>query len=381
MSKKGRADEELSRLRERLRASLPPDDLPYDLRWARRVLEGEEAAPPEVVRDDVVAALTEELVERLQSDVLTRLAASGHKTVSKAARTGLYRLRSQKVAVEVPSPMEPPRTGSGLLQEAELTALLTMYDSRGQRLIFLGMPASKGILLHQARISSAHGLLDFETYSSTRGRYHQLVQRVREQMLAGEVSRAQAHWFVEEAARLSRQKARGIPEGYAAASQLLGAPPPGEHPALAIAPAQAGPEELVALLEERALSLWVPERAFLRKLDLQLQEVATSRIVVDERQRSAQMAAVIERSVAEYHTPDRIAAARRLLLDTAHLLSLVGGPADRVRQAADLYLQPAEQLCTHPLPRAFLQRLIRRAQDREPPPERRSEGGLLLPGR
>ncbi len=109
MSKKGRAEEELSRLRERLRASPPPDDLPYDLRWARRVLAGEEAAPPEVVRDDVVAALIDELVERLQSDVLTRLAASGHRTVSKAARTGLHRLRSQKVAVELGSSMPPAR--------------------------------------------------------------------------------------------------------------------------------------------------------------------------------------------------------------------------------------------------------------------------------
>jgi hypothetical protein len=68
-----------------------------------------------------------------------------------------------------------------------------------------------------------------------------------------------------------------------------------------------------------------------------------------------------------------------LLLDSAHLLSLGGGPASLARQAADLYLlQPAE-LCAQPFPRAFIERVVRQGSTETP--ERRSDGGLVLPPR
>ncbi len=388
MSKK-RGDDEIRRLREQLVAASSAEgsaasELPYDLRWARRVLLGEEAVAPEVLREEVAEALCDELVARTESAILTRLAGDAHRTVAKTARTGLHRLRSHKVSVAMPPPSEAAPRGTGRIEE-EIAArgILGSYDTRGQRPIWLATPSARGFLLHQARISSEHGLIGFESYTTTRKKWKALAARLSEMMLVAEVEGELAHWFIEEAARRCQQLQHGLPERFVAASQLLGPPPEREHPALALEPG-GGPEELLALLDERSLAAWLPEQRTMERLVLRLNEIATSRIVVDDRQRAAQSSAAIERAIDEYFSEERCQASRRLLLDTAHLLAIVGQPATAAaaRAAAELFAGPRAALLAHPLPRALFDRVLSPARDRAGgAPERRSEGGLILPGR
>jgi len=306
-----------------------------------------------------VAALVEELAERLQSDGLTRLAGSANKLVSKAARKGLHRLRSHKVAVEVPVPQEAPRTGTGLLEEAELAGSSACTMAAGSACF--GSPHRRaGASCSTRRASPPRTASSISrptaaraaATSSSPSASASTCSRPSAPRPGALVHRGGGPALAPALARRAR--------GHASASQLLGAAPRIEHPALAIEPAEVEPAKLLALFEERALSGWLPERSFLQRLDLKLQEVATSRIIVDERQRAAAVSAALELAVVEYHTPERISASRRLLLDTAHLMSLVKGPAALARAAADLFLLPPEKLCAHPLARAFLERLVRR---------------------
>jgi hypothetical protein len=386
MSKKRSVVDEAVKIRGQLKEADPAaGGLAYDLRWAARTLAGEEVAPPEVLAEELLLALTEELAERKRGDTLTRLASSSHRSVAKAARTGLHRLRSHKVGVDVPVPAPEPHTGTGLLAVSTTRGLVTMYDGRGERAIWLAAPSAKGIYLHQGRISAANGLLDFETYSSTRRKFRKLVEQVRTRMVAEYVETAVAHWFIEEAAQRGQRAQRGLPEGYAAASQLLGPPPEGEHPALGITAAAVSDETLLDLFQERALGSWLPESDFVRRVLLRLQEVATSRLLVSASQGTEQLSAVLGRAVEEYHTAQRCATARRILLDTAHLFA-AGGCGDKAalaRAAADVYEGPRGQVVTHPFLRRFIERALP-AQPRGggPPPEAKTtEGGLIMPGR
>ncbi len=386
MTKKRPPTGEVSRLREQLTGAADAE-LPYDVRWAQRILAGEGVPPPEVLRRELIEALVGELVARTAADALASLAACAQREVSKAARTGLHRLRTQKVDVAVPSPAAEPRSGTGLLESQEPLALITPYDGSNQRAIWLTTPEERGLVIHQARISAARGLVEFISYEATRRKYRELAAHVREQVIVAEVPAPTALWFIEEAARVCREQQRGVPESYLAASRILGAPPVQEHPGLAVAPAEAPPSELLRLYQDRSLSYWLPERDFVQSLLLRLQEIATSRIVVDDRQRRAQIAATIERGLDEYYTPARIAACRRVLLDTTHLLSARGWSelAGYARQAAELFAGPRAALIAHPFARAFLERVIDSVEERQPaeeaPPERKSDGGLILPPR
>jgi hypothetical protein len=384
MSKKRSGDDEIRRLREDLaRAEGSTSDLPYDLRWAKRVLLGEEVAAPEVIREEVVEALVGELVSRTEAAILSRLAGGSQRAVAKAARTGLHRLRSHKVSVTLPAPAPEQATprGTGLIEEESTPrGLLGPYDTRGQRPIWLALPSARGLLLHQAKVSAEHGLIGFESYSTTRRKFRTLRERLAEMMAIAEVEGTVAHWFIEDAARRCQQIQHGLPEQYAAASQLLGAPPGGEHPALSLEPPPGTPD-LRAILELRALAAWVPDQRFMERLVLRLQEIATSRIVVDERQRAVQSAAAIESALDEYLSEQRCQASQRILLDSAHLLSLLGDPAaaSLTRAAADLFGGARKELLVHPLLRAWIDRVLKPVRDREPRPEQRSEGGLILP--
>jgi hypothetical protein len=384
MSQKRPFTSEALRIQEQLRStSLASADLPYDIRWALRVLNGEEAEPPEVLRQEVLLGLAEELIARKAIKTLDWLARLKQKNVAKAARTGLHRLRSQKIEIEIPISSFREQSGTGTLSRtAALRGLITLYDSRCQRMLWLTQEATQGILIHQARVSAEHGLLGFDSWRTGRRRYKELSERISERLPTAEVEIQTVRWFIEDAVQLSHATEHGLPEGYASASQLLGPAPDGAHPALSIEPAQVSNEILLGLLELRELQPWLPDRDFVRSWLLRIDEVATSRILVDEHQRSIQIGNTIERATADYFNAARCRTSRRILLDTAHFFGLKGrmGEAASARTAADLFELPPERLIAHPFPRAFIERSI---APRTRPPKKEEvelESGLILPG-
>jgi hypothetical protein len=375
---------DIAKIRAQIVSSSLDAELPYDLRWAVRALQGVQAPPPEVLGPELVTALTEELVARRAVELLDRLARTPHKAVAKAARTGLHRLRSQKMEVEIPAPPPEQHGGTGQITAGQsLQGVVSMYDARLQRVVWMTHEAPRGILLHQARISAEHGLLDFEAFSTTRRKFKQLYAKIGERMTVAKVDPQIARWLIEDASRRGQEAKRGIPDGYARASQMLGPAPQADHPALAIAPAAAGEELGPRLFGMRELAAWLPDQDFVRSVALRLEEVATSRIVIDDRQRQSQLASALDRAVGEYHTAERCRTARRLLLDTTHLLASVGRLEDAalVRAAADIYAQPPEKVAADPLPRLFLERVLapRRPKPAEEAEPVTAEGVIVSP--
>lgn len=364
-----------------------------DLQWALKALNGEDAPPPgEAVRPEVAYALVEELVELKKAGVLEHLAQVKHKTVSKAARMGLHRLRSKKVAAQVPTQSAQRPSGTGMAIQQELRSLVSIYDGRWDRLVWLADDAPSGVQVYQARVSALHGLMDFRSGSTSRKEYRARIKEIRQDLGGDLIDRDQAIWFVQEAAQRCRDEERDLPVAYTKASRVLGHALQGDHPALSVEPAAVEPHELIEILELTELRYWLPERMFLQRLALKLSEVATSKVIINEQQRAEQFSNHLDRAMEEYFTVDCCAACRRLLLDTAHLFLVRDRPtqASRLRAAAELFASDPEEVVTHPLARTFLERLVRlpadqSAEDEEgedqAAPETKTEGGLILPGR
>ena len=390
MAPKYSFSDEVATIQHQLQNASPDSTMPYDLRWAYRILCDEDIPPPEIVRAEVVSALAEELVVRKAAETLSRLAKLSHRVVAKAARTGLHRLRSQKIGIEIPATIVSGPSGTGLIAAAQgLQGLLSMYDSHGQRVVGLTQPATKGIIVHQACISAEFGLLEFESWTSSRRQYKQLIEKLRGHLAIEFVDLQLAHWFLEDGAKRCQEAKRALPKGYVRASQSLGPPPSGQHPALAIPPVSANHEDLLGLFQLRELARWLPDQEFMQRLILRLQEVATSRVVLDERQRADQLKTSIERAVPEYYTPSRCVTCRRILLDTAHLLAVGNRTSDAslARAAADLFALPLEQLIAHPFAQKFIDRILKpkesapKEEDKKEIEETQLAGGLILPGR
>jgi hypothetical protein len=389
MSKKPPPPKDIARIRQLLAADTVPDEhASADLLWARKRLAGDPTAPPgEAVRPEVAYALVEELAQRQEADSLAGLAKLQHRTISKAARTALHRLRSQKVEVDVPT-QEERSAGTGQPIQQGIQSLVTIYDGRWERLVWIGQDAPSGVLVYQCRVSALSGLIDFRAGSTTRREFRGRARSIRLELGGEMLETPTALWFIEDAVRRSRATGRSLPEAYAKASQSMGEVAQGEHPGLAVAPSGCTASRMLELLELQELRFWSPDGTFLRQTQLKLDEIATSRLVLNPGQRQQQIDAVLERAMAEYYTPARCEACRQVLLDTAHLVGLKGTAAADLRAAADLFEQPPERVAAHPFARGFIERLVRPGEREETEGEGDDEGdggssegsGLIVPG-
>ncbi|MCC6749451.1 MAG: hypothetical protein IT371_17435 [Deltaproteobacteria bacterium] len=348
-------------MQERLQQPRGESAWPADLAWAHEVTRGELAAPPTEVDEEVVQALLAELLVRERTEHLAWLAGLPHRGVAKAARTALHRLRSQKVAVEVPVPAEAALPSAPAPSEGEaLAGMVSMYDGHGQRLVWLAEPGRKGLLLHWARASARTGLLEFTTGRVNRRTLRQDLQALQKQVSAVPVTADEARWFIHDAARRCEALGRGLPSTFLRASSLLGPAPRTPHPALTLPATQVSEEKLLALFELRELRAWVPESEPLRRLMLKLQELATSRLVISDEVRAEQVRALVDQAVADYFTVERCAAARTVLLDTAHLLAAQGRSEEALaaRGAAELFVHPGPEVGASAFARKHVERVL-----------------------
>jgi hypothetical protein len=389
MSKKSPPRRNIERIR-RLLGEWPqdPDAESADVRWARRVITGGDAAPPgEALRPEVAYAVVEQLVDEEASERLGLLARTEHRLVSKAARTALHRLRSKKLAVDVPSQTGTRPTGTGQQVQQRLKSLATIYDALWERLVWVAQDGPSGVAVHHARLSAMYGLVDLQTGETSRRQYRsaarELMSEVNGEMVPGE----DALWLIQDAVRLRLALGRSLPAGYTRASQALGPELPGLHPALALPAGDVPTPALTGIYDIPELAAWGPDVETLRRVALQLDQVATSRLVLDENQRQQQTSAVLARAAAEYFTAERCAGARRVLLDTAHLLSIRGRGRDAVlvRRAADVFDASPEQVAESPLAFRFFEHRLRvpKAEESEahPAPPTDRSGGIIIPGK
>lgn len=360
MVKTRSSNNEIKEMRELLQGSGSVDGL-EDLSWARAVVQGEQPPPPATFHPDLIAALIEELVARGNPEPLSWLATLSVKPLAKAARTGLHRMRSRKVDVAVPTGSDSPLRSVATGETSELPGLITAYDGRNQRMIWCTDEAPKGLMVWEARTSSKNGLIDFRPGKGSRKTYRQLMHEVKEKIEAVKVDASVARWLIHDAAKRCEKTKRGLPNQFLRASQEFGAAPKTDHPALSIAPkTDASSEELCTLYDLPVLRGWYPGREPLYQLVMKQQEILSSQVIVDDKQRDEQFASALDKCVEDYYDASRTLEARQIVLDTAHFLSASNDPenAALARQAVDLYDRSPAELAQHPFARKLIERAL-----------------------
>ena len=404
MSKKRKSGQFIEEFRRILTSEEENAGWPEELIWARAFLAGGDAPPPGAMDQEVVSALISELIERQDNDRLTVLASSPHNKVAKAARTALHRLRSHKVEVKAPR-AAPRQRGSGVAhgRSSMPESMATFYEPDWRRHVFLLDPDVRGsVNVFWARVSARAGLTDLELLRSlTRKELREMTDRFKDAVQLVPIQRAEAHWLIAASADLCRQSGHTLPGGHATMTTMVGASPSGDHPAQALEPAgDAEREELLELYEGEELRSWVPDQMLMQRMVMRLQEVTTSQLVLDEQQRRARITDIVDSTLGEIFDETGLAAGRQVMLDTAHLAASLGQArrASLFRTASDLFLLPPERAVVNPFVRHYLERLLRMDvllaganqappealapldEDADSPDEKRSPGGIILPG-
>jgi hypothetical protein len=369
-----------------------------DIRWARAILDGARNEPPGVVDTGLAAALVDALVERADTGALAWLATLDSR-LAKAARAGAHRLRTRGVEVELPRTSRVPAStdGAALIggERRLCEGIITPYDQHAHRLIWVAQPVSGQLSWLHAIVSARTGLIQLSASLETRKTYRQALRELREIVEPVRVDVASARWLISAAAKHTTQAGRALPEEAIRALRELGPVPEGMHPALQIEPAEADINELKELYELAELASWVPDQQTLQQIALRSAEVETSQLLIDEQQRARQIAHAIERAVDDYFADQaNRSAARRVLLDTAHLVSAAGrgAQAAALRAAADLFELEPDRIVAHPFARHFIERwvidssgaLLHSAsgaldEDAGDPELGEPQGGLILP--
>jgi hypothetical protein len=159
-----------------------------------------------------------------------------------------------------------------------------------------------------------------------------------------------------------------------------------EHPALArVAPAAELDRETAAgLLDLPDLYSWVPAREVLQSLSLRFDEVATSTLMVDDRQRQAARRDAIDRAIGASFDDAGRAMWRRRLYDAALVYAAAGHEeeAAQMRAQGDRLAAPGLDPLLDPFCRAMVEKLIPADQSMDKPAapeEKQTGGGIIIP--
>lgn len=280
--------------------------------------------------EDVAEALITALVRREDVTKLTGLAEGKDKAMAKRARRGLHLLRSRGRSVEVPRPAATPRVALATAAEEAPISLASVPVADGEQIIWLAQPRSDGrVDVFQGTLQDDRGLYRFEAMHTSRKHWRSVAQdfMALEKAIIVSVSGAYARWRLEEAAARTVALGRTPPRGYAEVRRLM---EPVQVPTLhpveelvpesAVARAVAEPERLSGVLELPELRAWTPPEEELQRLWLRVNEIATSRLIIDEQQRAEQQREAALRAAREsWEGPLRARLVERLR-ETAYLV-------------------------------------------------------------
>jgi hypothetical protein len=301
------------------------------------------AAEVGALPEPLAFALVHAASEGRKSHLLAEIAATAPKPVAKEAKRELQRLKQKGVQVEeVRSRAEPVMKP---VPEAEAPpCLVSSIDAYGERAVWWTRAAKGGVEVVQAVVSDVKGVVDVAALSLPRRSFRDFLRRLPRggMVTTAEVPKDWARHLIAAA------EEEGVRNGFS--------PPPAYVEALRI-------------LEEEDL------RAFALKLD----EIAVSRLYLDDGQKKQAMYQAAEDAAAAYFTPLRRSRYARRLLEMAHVLR-----SERRMEMARIALAVSRALLREDGARnsfargLFVHALEQRfARGREPPPT--ASSGLVRP--
>jgi hypothetical protein len=310
---------------------------------AARLLVGLAKAPPDEIATlppPLSAALLQAALDGGKIDVLSALAASSDKALSKEAKRCLHVLRSRGVAVpEAPRAAPPPPAP---VAEEAFACYASSIDGQGERAVWIARNVpGRGVEVGQAVISDLHGLLELQIGVLGRKEYRTFGKDIAERgqaMGVGEMDPEHARGLVAQARRQNDTSGRLVPEGADAWITRIGPGSPPPDASTALRPLSGDDERaaLAASADLHSLPMlrgWLADEAALRALAATLDALQASKAVADEVQRTDQMAAATSEALESWLDPAcRQRLSSRLFGVALHFHGM--GLADRSAQAA-----------------------------------------------
>src|SRR6266850_171054 len=216
-----------------------------------------------------------------------------------------------------------------------------------------------------------------------RDRRRGFVKRLPRQnvITSAEIPKEHARQLIADAESAGARNGFSPPPSYAEALRILGpapaAPPPA--PGLSI----DLPDELAhqlagaAVFEDPLFMAWIPEEDDLRRFGLRVDEVATSRLYIDPKQRQQAFERAADDAAINYFTPQRRGLYARRLLEMAHVLA-----SEKRLDAARTALAVARALekdVSNPFCRALFTHAVQdRLEQKTSQPQQLTPSGLVI---
>ena len=354
------------------------------------------AAEPEVARrisslpEPLALALVRAAGDAQRQDALVELAAAPQKALAKEAKRELQRLKQRGIQVQEIKPR-----GDSVLRPAPEAEAPPCYassiDAYGERAVWWSRATRGGVEVVQAVISDVKGILAIDALALSRRNFRDFAKRLPRQggvVTSVEVPKDHARWLIAQAAEEGSRNGFAPPPAYADALRILG-PAPQDPPPPPAASIEFGPDgELphrlagAALFADPLLRTWIPEEEALRSFALKVDEIAVSRLFIDDDQRRAAFDRAADEAAEAYFTPQRRVRYARRLLETAHVLA-----SENRLDAARAALAVSRDLATEQGAKdAFCKALFTHALEgryrkdaAQPPAAPPTTGGLITP--
>jgi hypothetical protein len=286
------------------------------------------------------AALLKAALDGGRGEVLSVLAASSDKVLSKEAKRCLHLLRARGVAVPEAPRAAPPTPAPA--SEEVFPCYGSSIDSQGERAIWISRNVpGRGVEVGQAVISDVSGLIELQVGVLGRKEYRTFGKDIAERgqtMGVCEIDPGNARGLVVQARRQNDTSGRPVPDG---ADAWLGRIGPGilpPDPSTTFPPLPDEDERaaLAASAELHSLPMlrgWIADESALRALATTLDGLQASTAIDDEGLRTEQMAAAVAEALEAWLDPDcRKRLSSRLFAVALHFQG--SGLADRAAQAA-----------------------------------------------
>ncbi len=310
---------------------------------AARLLVGLARAQPEEIATlpaPLAAALLKAAVTGARLDVLTALAASTDKVLSKEAKRALHLLRTRGVSVPEPARAAPPLPTP--VAEEVFPCYASSLDGQGERAIWIARNVpGRGVEVGQAVVSDLLGLVELQIGVLGRKEYRSFGKEIGERgeaMGVAEIDPGHARTVVAEARRRNDGSGRPVPAGADAWLARIGPGTPAPDPAASLPPLPEEQERaaLAASAGLHGLPMlrgWLADEAALRALAARLDALAAETGKGDEAELARRTAdAIAEALEAWLDPPCRQLLSGRLFTVGVHLLAM--GSTDGAAQAA-----------------------------------------------
>ncbi len=317
-----------------------------------------------------------------RQEVLVELASSTRRALAKEAKRELQKLKQRGVQVQEIRPQGEPILKP--LPEGEAPACYaSSIDAYGERAVWWTRSARQGVELVQVVLSDLKGILAADALALSRRSWREFVKRLPHQgvVTTAEIPKDHARQLIADAEAAGARNGFSPPATYAEALRILGpapaAPPP--SPGLSI----EVPDELAhqlagaALFEDPLFMAWIPEEDELRRFALRVDEVATSQLYIDAKQRQQAFEHAADDAAHAYFTPQRRALYAKRLVEMAHVLA-IEKRLDTAR-AALAVSRALEKDFSSPFCRALFTHALQGKLEEEVEPPRQTPSGLITP--